>query len=345
MAPVSVLDLSPVAAGRGEAAAVRESLALVEAAERLGYHRYWFAEHHGGAMLASSSPELMIAAAGARTERIRLGAGGIMLPNHTPLHVAEQFKVLEALYPGRIDLGIGRAPGTDYVTAMALRGGRGPGGGDLERMLAELLAFSGLQRWPEGHHFASVAAAPRDAPLPPIILLGSSDYSAKVAAAAGLGFAFAAQINPVEAVATLRAYRDRFRPSERLGEPLAILSHNVVCAETIERAAELAAPARVAFRRLRAGAPGPLPPPEEAIGSDRAPRIPAEGIEGLRVVIGDPGFVTETLEELRSRSGADELMLMASTYELADRIRSYELIARSLDLVTTAGERAAAATG
>lgn len=332
MTPISVLDLSPVASGRGEAAAVRESFQLLDAAERLGYHRFWFAEHHGGEMLASSSPELMIAAAGARTERIRLGSGGMMLPNHTPLHVAEQFKLLEALYPGRIDLGIGRAPGTDYTTAMALRGGRGAGGAELPRMLAELLAFSGVGEWPEGHHFAAVKAAPADAPLPPLFLLGSSDYSAKVAAAAGMGFAFAAQINPSEAVATLRGYRDEFRPSAELGEPLAILAHNVICAPSDERAAQLAAPARVAFRRLRAGMPGPLPDIEEAAAEDRPPRPPENGVEGLRVIAGAPPFVRETLEELRARSGADELMLMGSTYAVEDRIRSYELIAEAFAL-------------
>ncbi len=332
MSRVSVLDLSPVASGRGEAAAVRESFELLELAERLGYHRFWFAEHHGGAMLASTSPELMIAAAGARTERIRLGSGGMMLPNHTPLHVAEQFKVLEAMYPGRIDLGIGRAPGTDYTTAMALRGGRGAGGGELPRMLAELLAFSGLREWPEGHHFASVKAAPADVPLPPLFLLGSSDYSAKVAAAAGMGFAFAAQINPSEAVATLRAYREEFQPSAELSDPYAILAHNAICAETDERAAELAAPGRVAFRRLRSGMPGPLPEVAEAVAEDRPSRPPKNGIEGLRVVVGAPALLRETFEELLSRSGADELMLMGSTHALEDRIRSYELVAEAFDL-------------
>ncbi len=242
MPRVSVLDLSPVAVDRGERAAVTESIELAEHADRLGYHRIWFAEHHGGGMVSSSAPELMIAAAGARTERIRLGSGGMMLPNHTPLHVAEQFKVLEALYPGRIDLGIGRAPGTDYRTAMALRGGRGPGGAELPQQLGQLLAFAGLRDWPENHPFGPVSpapgeppldpvrAAPDDAPLPPVFLLGSSDFSAQVAAEAGLGFAFAGQINPEEAVPMLRLYRERFQPSELWAEPYAILSHNAICA-------------------------------------------------------------------------------------------------------------------
>lgn len=333
MPRVSVLDLTPVAAGRGEAAALRESVELARRAEELGYHRYWFAEHHGGEMVASSAPELMIAAVGAVTERIRLGSGGMMLPNHTPLHVAEQFKVLEALYPGRIDLGIGRAPGTDHRTALALRGGREVGGADLPEQLGQLLAFAGVREWPEGHPFGPVRAAPGDAALPPVYLLGSSDFSARVAAAAGLGFAFAAQINPGEAIPTLQLYRESFKPSAELAEPASILSHNAICAPTEEEAQRLAAPSRVAFRRLRAGMPTPLPSVEEAAAEDRPQRPPENGIEGLRMIVGTPAGVAETLEELRSRSGADELMLMGSAHELADRIRSYELIAEAFGLV------------
>ena len=332
MPPVSILDLSPVAAGRGEAAAVRETVELARAAERLGYHRFWLAEHHGGEMVASSAPELMIAAVGAVTDRIRVGSGGMMLPNHTPLHVAEQFKLLEALYPGRIDLGIGRAPGTDHRTALALRRGNPVGGGDLPELLAEVLAYSGLREWPEGHRFAPVRAAPGDAPLPPIFLLGSSDFSARLAAAAGLGFAFAGQINPVDAVAVLRAYRDRFEPSPELAEPYAILSHNAICAETEEAAQRLAAPSRVAFRNLRAGRPTPLPSVEDAVAVDRPQRPPREGVEGLRMVVGSPSYLREVFEELLSRSGADELMLMGGTHDLGDRIRSYELIAEAFEL-------------
>ncbi len=343
MPRVSVLDLSPVAAGRGERAAVGESIELARVADRLGYHRIWFAEHHGGGMVTSSSPELMIAAAAARTERVRLGSGGMMLPNHTPLHVAEQFKVLEALYPGRIDLGIGRAPGTDYRTAMALRGGRGPGGAELPQQLGQLLAFSGLQEWPENHPFGPVSpgpgeppldpvrAAPDDAPLPPVFLLGSSDFSATLAAEAGLGFAFAGQINPEGAVPMLRAYREQFRPSELWPEPYAILSHNAICAPDEEQAQRLAAPARVAFRRLRAGAPTPLPSPDEAAAED-SPSPPPANIEALRMVVGPPTFVRETYEELLSRSGADELMLMCSTHDARDRVRSYELVADAFGL-------------
>jgi luciferase family oxidoreductase group 1 len=339
MPKVSVLDLTPVASGRGAGEAVRETVALAMAAEQLGYHRFWLAEHHGGGMVASSAPEIMIARIAAATERIRVGSGGMMLPNHTPLHLGEQFRILEALYPGRIDLGIGRAPGTDHRTALALRGGRGVGGADIPQLLGELLAFSGARPWPEGHPFAGVEAAPADVPLPPITLLGSSDYSARLAASAGLGFAFAAQINPDEAIPMLRLYRESFQPSEELAEPLAILAHNAICAETDEQAQRLAAPARVAFRRLRAGRPTPLPTVEEALAEDRPQRPPENGIEGLRMIVGAPSTVRETLEELLARSGADELMLMGSTHDPADRLRSYELIAAAFDLA------AAPATG
>ena len=332
MYPVSILELSPVAAGRGEAAALRDSLELADHADRLGFHRFWFAEHHGGQMLASVAPELMIAAAGARTSRIRLGSGGIMLPNHTPLHVAEQFKALEALYPGRIDLGIGRAPGTDPRTALALRDGRRSGGADLPEQLATLLAFAGKRPWPDAHPFAPVRAAPDDAPLPPIVLLGSSGFSAELAAEAGLAFAFAAQINPDEAVATLRAYRERFKPSEEQSEPLAILSHNAICAETDEDAERLAAPARVAFRRLRAGEPVPVPTVEDALPEDRPQKPPENGIEGLRLIAGSPARIRETCDELMQRSGADELMLMGYTHGLDARKRSIELIAGAFGL-------------
>ncbi len=347
MPRISVLDLSPVSTGRGESAALTDSIELARVVDRLGYERIWFAEHHGGRMVSSSAPELMIAAAGAQTARIRLGSGGMMLPNHTPLHVAEQFKVLEALYPGRIDLGIGRAPGTDQRTAMALRGGRqgiSGGGGDLPQQLGQLFAFAGLKEWPQNHPFGPISpapshppmepvrAAPDDSPLPPLFLLGSSDFSARLAAEVGLGFAFAGQINPDEAVPMLRLYRDLFQPSDLWTEPYAIFSHNAICAPTGEQAARLAAPSRVAFRRLRSGTPTPLPTVEEALAEDSPPRSPSNGIEGLRIVTGSPTTVRETYEELLSRSGADELMLMCSTYDPADRVRSYELIAEAFGL-------------
>lgn len=332
MPAVSVLDLSPVLASGGEAQAVRDSVELARAADRFGYHRYWLAEHHGGRMLASSSPEILIDRIASATERMRVGSGGIMLPNHTPLHVAEQFKVLAALHPGRIDLGIGRAPGTDQLHALALR--RDPealAADDFPQRLGELLAFSGLAAWPEGHPFAPVEASPRDAELPPLFLLGSSGFSAQLAAQSGLGFAFAAQINPEGAIDALRGYRDRFEPSALLTEPLAILSHNFVCADTDEEAKRLAAPARVAFRGLRTGRPAPLLSIEEAVAADKPVSPPRGGPETMRMIVGAPPVVRELLGELVERSGADELMVMCNA-PLDERIHSYELLAEAFQL-------------
>ncbi len=217
-------------------------------------------------------------------------------------------------------------------------------GGDLPQQLGQLFAFAGLKEWPQNHPFGPISpapshppmepvrAAPDDSPLPPIFLLGSSDFSARLAAEVGLGFAFAGQINPDEAVPMLRLYRELFQPSDLWTEPYAIFSHNAICAPTDEEAARLAAPSRVAFRRLRAGEPTPLPTVEEALAEDSPPRPPSNGIEGLRIVTGSPTTVRETYEELLSRSGADELMLMCSTHDPADRVRSYELIAEAFGL-------------
>jgi luciferase family oxidoreductase group 1 len=331
--PVSILDLSPVPAGASGAQALRNTLDLARLADRLGFHRYWLAEHHGGSMLASSSPEIVIGHVADATERIRVGSGGVMLPNHSPLRVAEQFKVLEALHPGRIDLGIGRAPGTDQLTALALRRDREAlAADDFPEQLAELMAFAGSRPWPAGHPFAHVDAAPADAPLPPIFLLGSSDFSAQLAAAAGFGFAFAAHINPRPAVEVLRLYRQRFQPSAELAEPWAILAHNVICAPDDELARRLAAPARVAYRRLRGGRPGPIPSLEEALAEDR-PFDPARATDPTsRLIAGDPDTVRGVLEGLLEASGADELMLSGYTHAHEDRRRSYELIAEAFGL-------------
>jgi len=334
MPPVSVLDLSPVAAGSGEAQALHETVALARHADRLGFHRYWLAEHHGGGMVASSSPELMIVRVAAATRGIRVGSGGVMLPNHSPLRVAEQFKVLAALFGDRIDLGIGRAPGTDQMTAYALRRSReAMSGDDFPEQLGELLAFAGARRWPEGHPFGRIAAAPRDAALPPIYLLGSSDFSARLAATAGLGFAFAAQINPEAAADALRLYRDEFKPSASLAEPYAILSHAVVCAADAETAERIAAPSRVAFRRLRAGRPTPLPTVADAVAEEGGrPRRPGRPGRSERMLVGSPPTVRDRADELLALSGADELMVMTNVHDAADRIRSYELLAEAFAL-------------
>lgn len=341
MSPISVLDLSPVLAGSTEGQALRDTIELARHAERLGFERYWLAEHHGGAMVASSSPELMIGQVAAATERMRVGSGGVMLPNHSPLRVAEQFKVLSALFPGRIDLGIGRAPGTDQMTAMALRRSREAMiADDFPEQLGELLAFAGERPWPDNHPFSHVRAAPYEAPLPPIYLLGSSDFSAQLAAAAGLGFAFAAHINPALAVDSLRLYRERFQPSESMAEPYAILAHAVLVADDDDRAHELGAPARVAFRRLRAGRPTPLPSVEDAL-AEEGPKQPAGSGRTDRMIIGSPITVRDRIDELLTLSGADELMAMTNVHGTADRLHSYELLAEAFHLESASADHAA----
>src|SRR6266516_2213745 len=222
MVPLSVLDLSPVTSGSSGTQALRNSLDLAELADRLGYTRYWLAEHHNLASIASAAPEIMIGQIAAKTRRLRVGSGGVMLPNHAPLMVAERFKVLEALFPGRIDLGIGRAPGTDPVTSYALRRRQDAGGDDdfLERF-QELLLFES-NAFPEGHPFRSVRAMPQDVALPPIWLLGSSGYSAQLASVVGAGVSLAHHFADHDAVGAMLNYRDGFKPSPTRSTPYAI---------------------------------------------------------------------------------------------------------------------------
>src|SRR5918997_247555 len=216
---LSVLDLSPVSSGSNGAQALRNTLEVARLADRLGYERYWLAEHHNLPSVASSAPEVMIGHVATETSRIRVGAGGIMLPNHAPLRVVETFRVLESLHPGRVDLGIGRAPGTDPVAATALRRSQdGLGAEDFPQRFGELLAFGG-DGFPEDHPFRSVVAMPSDVGLPPIWLLGSSGYSAKAAGEMGLGYAFAAHFSPSDPAPAMRAYRESFESSENFERP------------------------------------------------------------------------------------------------------------------------------
>ncbi|HSK99187.1 MAG TPA: LLM class flavin-dependent oxidoreductase [Rubrobacteraceae bacterium] len=329
----SVLDLSPVGSGSSATLALRNTLELARLADRLGYSRYWLAEHHNLPSTASSAPEVMIGHVASETSRIRVGAGGIMLPNHAPLRVAEIFKVLEALHPGRIDLGIGRAPGTDPVTATALRGPRGAAGAeDFPEQFGELLAFSG-SGFPKEHPFRSVVAVPEDVELPPVWLLGSSGYSARAAGEMGLGYAFASHFSPVDPAPPMRAYRESFRPSGSFAEPHAILAASVVCAETDERAEELASSMGLAWVRLRTGKPGPLPTPEEALAYPYTPaeRRVFESYRSMQVV-GDPSAVQERLLDLAESTGADEIMVTTMVHDHRERLGSYELLAQTFGL-------------
>src|SRR5918996_1286660 len=264
---LSVLDVSPVSSGSDGARALRNTLELARLTDRLGYERYWLAEHHNLASIASSAPEIMIGHVAGVTQKIRVGAGGIMLPNHAPLKVAETFRVLEALHPGRIDLGIRRAPGTDPVTATALRRSEdGLGADDFPERFGELLAFSG-DGFPKDHPFRSVVAMPSDIQLPPIWLLGSSGYSATAAGKMGLGYAFASHFSPADPAPAMRAYRENLESSEGFGCPSAILAVAIICGETGEHAQRLASSMELAWVRMRSGEPGPLPSPEEAMDS------------------------------------------------------------------------------
>jgi luciferase family oxidoreductase group 1 len=333
---VSILDLSPVAAGASGAQALRNSIALARFADELGFHRYWVAEHHNLASIASSAPDIMIGQIAAATSRMRIGSGGVMLPNHAPLIVAERFKVLEALFPGRIDLGLGRAPGTDPVTSYALRR-RQEGSGDddfLQRFQELLLLESG--GFPQGHPFRAVAAMPRDVPLPPIWLLGSSGYSAQLAALAGTGFAFAHHFAEHDAVAAMTAYRQQFRPTQARAQPHAILACAAVCAETDSEAERLAATIDLSFVRRRRGEHLPLASPEEAASypySDDDRAVIARN--RARLLVGAPATVLQRLLPLLAATSANEVMVTTMIYDHAARLRSYELLAEAFAMVSS----------
>jgi len=329
---VSVLDLSPVSEGSSGPQTLENTLELARLADRLGYERYWLAEHHNLPNVASSAPEVMIGRVAAETSRLRVGSGGIMLPNHSPLRVAETFRVLEALHPGRIDLGIGRAPGTDPVTARALR--RSGEGQEFPEQFGQLLAFAGLEAgFPEGHELSNVRAMPDDVELPPVWLLGSSGYSAQAAGDMGLGYAFASHFGPGEPEGPMLAYRESFAPSRSFEKPSGIVAASVVCAESDERARELASSMEVVWIGLNYGRPIPLPSPEKALAREYggAERRIAESFRANQI-LGGPDSVRRQLEELAERTSADEIMVTTAVYDHAERLRSYELLADALDL-------------
>jgi luciferase family oxidoreductase group 1 len=330
MIPLSILDLSPVSEGSTAAQALRNTLDLARLADDLGYTRYWVAEHHNLPSIASSAPEIMIGQIAAVTQRMRVGSGGVMLPNHAPLMVAERFKVLEALYPGRIDLGLGRAPGTDPATSYMLRRRQGISEEDdfLERfqelMLLENHAF------PEGHPFANVRAMPSDVRLPPIFLLGSSDYSARLAGQIGAAFAFAHHFANFDAVEAMRLYRDNFRASSAHEKPYAILATHVVCADTDAEAERLATTVELNFVRRAKGDYLPLASPEAAAAYDYSPVDKARIAQNRsRLTVGAPATVKARLEPLIAATQADELMVTAMIYDHAARKHSYELLAKT----------------
>jgi luciferase family oxidoreductase group 1 len=321
---LSVLDLAPVPSGSTPTEALKRTVELARLADRLGYARYWFAEHHGMPGIASSSPEILIANAAAATERIRIGSGGIMLPNHVPLRVAENFHTLEALYPGRIDLGIGRAPGTDPMTAKALRPF------DASQFPAQLSELLDLSRgtFEVDHPFHRVRVMPNDVDLPPIWLLGSSGASARLAGSLGLGYSFASHFSPASPEPALAAYRESFVPSKQFPEPHAIVAVAAICAETDERAEYLSHTMDLAWVRLRTGFPGLLPSPEEALAYPYT-AIEKEAVLGYRSLhfIGRPEVVRGQIMGLVRECGADEVMVSSMIHSHSERLRSFELLA------------------
>jgi luciferase family oxidoreductase group 1 len=310
--------------------ALRNSLDLARLADRLGYKRYWVAEHHNLANIASSAPEIMIGQIAAATSAIRVGSGGVMLPNHAPLMVAERFKVLEALFPGRIDLGLGRAPGTDPVTSYALRARQDPREGDdfLERFQELLLLERG--GFPEGHPFRKVHAVPADVALPPIWLLGSSGYSAELAAAVGMGFAFAHHFADYDATSAMLSYREHFKPSATFPEPYAILGAAIIVADNDAQAERIASSADLHYARRGKGEYAPLASPDEAAAYPYAP-IDRERIahHRNRLIVGGVETVMKRLLPLIEATRADEIMVTTMVYDHAARRHSYELLAQA----------------
>ena len=333
MVALSVLDLSPVTTATPGAQALNNSLDLARFADGLGYTRYWVAEHHNLPTIASSAPDIMIGQIAAVTSRIRVGSGGVMLPNHAPLMVMERFKVLEALFPGRIDLGLGRAPGTDQITSLALRRRQDVQEQDdfLDRF-QEMLLFE-QKGFPPNHPFAKVTAMPADVPLPPIWLLGSSDYSARLAAMVGMGFSFAHHFSDLPPEGPMLAYRDQFKPSQWRTSPYAILGVALIAAETEEAADRAASSADLHFVRRAKGEFAPLASPEEAAAYPYTPmdrqRIPANR---RRLMVGTPAALRERLAALAAATKADEVMITTMVYDHAARKRSYELMSQAFAL-------------
>lgn len=334
---LSVLDVCPIPHGASTADALADAVQLAQRAEGLGLARYWVAEHHNTATIASSVPSIVIAHLAAATSTLRVGSGGVMLPNHAPLHVAESFRLLEALHPGRIDLGIGRAPGTDGRTALALRRSTAAlRADDFPEQLDELMGFL-TDSLPADHPFATVTASPRGGDAPPIFLLGSSGYSAQLAAELGLGFAFARHINPGPAAAVLRHYRAEFRPSPWFSQPHAILATSALAAETDEAAEHLAATLDLAWLRIGQGRNGPSPSFAEALAYQYSPAEEAQRLANRsRHSIGSAPRVAAELSVLADEAAADEVMVLTMAHDLDSRVRSYELLAAELGLAPAA---------
>jgi luciferase family oxidoreductase group 1 len=322
--PLSVLELATVGSGQSTADALANTVTVAQAADRLGYRRIWVAEHHNMPAVASTSPPVLIAHLAAVTERIAVGSGGVMLPNHAPLVVAEQFALLEALHPGRIDLGIGRAPGTDQYTALALR--RDPkalSAEDFPQNLLDLLGLFGDERV-EGGLAERFTATPAAVSAPRVVLLGSSGFSAQLAGQLGLPFTFAHHFGNPHTVAALELYRESFQPSAVLQQPYAVVTANTLVADSDDEARRLALPGQLMRLSIRTNRLRPVPSLEEAV--DDPERAAAEAMPS-NAIVGGPERAVAELRQLAADTGADELMVTASTHGVAERVHSLELLA------------------
>lgn len=324
MTRLSVLDLAPIRQGGDAAQAFRDTRALAQHVERLGYHRYWLAEHHNMPGIGSAATAVLIGHVAASTETIRVGSGGVMLPNHTPLVVAEQFGTLASLYPGRIDLGLGRAPGTDPQTVRALRRDRTGGAEQFPRDVAELQAW--FRPAEPGQPVRAVPGAGLDVP---IWILGSSVSSAQLAARLGLPYAFASHFAPGQLMEALELYRGRFEPSEQLERPYVMLGMNVLAADSADAAAYLFTSAQQQFCEVFRGRPGPVPPPVEDMDRVWSPAEKAGVAEALRYsAVGGPDEVARDVAAFIDATAADELMVHTLAYDSEAVLRSYEILAQ-----------------
>jgi luciferase family oxidoreductase group 1 len=323
MIPFSVLDLSPITEGSSAAQSFRNTLDLAQHAERWGFNRYWLAEHHGMPGIASAATSVLIGHVAGGTTTIRVGAGGIMLPNHSPLVIAEQFATLEALYPGRIDLGLGRAPGSDAATARALRRNLMTDADEFPRDVVELMDL--MSDEPR----QSIRAVPGTGAKVPVWILGSSLFGAQLAAMLGLPFAFASHFAPAQMMAAIEIYRANFKPSRQLAGPYVMLGFNVFAADTDDEAQLRATSMQQAFVNLRSGRPARLPPPlagyRDKVGP--AERALLDGVLSC-ATIGSPATVREGLRAFIARTGADELMITSQMFDHQARLRSYEIAAQ-----------------
>jgi luciferase family oxidoreductase group 1 len=330
---LGVVDQSPVRTGGTAADAVRETLELARITERLGYGRYWLAEHHSTNSFAGSSPAVLIPAVAAATREMRVGSGGVMLSHYSPLQVAENFRMLETLFPGRIDLGVGRAPGGDARTTLALAYGRGQVGVEnFPRQVEDLVGWV-TDGFEEGHPWRRVRAMPRAPTAPQVWMLGSGGSSAFYAAQSGCGYAFAQFISGEDGAGLARQYRERFVPSPRLPAPIVSVGLGVICAETQDEAQRLACSLELWRRRIMRGQDRGIPSPDEALremGDTWTP--PRIGQDGARMIAGDPGQVRDELHRVAARYRADELMIVTVTHDWQARVRSYELIAEAVGL-------------